>query len=626
EELRVLEVAALEDWGKVRPAIFGNIFESAIDVGERHAHGIHYTSEADIMKIVRPTISRYWEERIEGANTIQELTILQEELRNYRVLDPACGSGNFLYLAYQELKQIEQDLLDKIAERRRSNAGQKQIGFVTPLQFFGIDSNRFAVELARVTLTIARKVAIDRLDLIEPVLPLDTLDDNIVCKDALFTKWPEADAIIGNPPFLGGYRMRKELGDKYTEKVSQAFPEVKDKVDFCIYWFRLAHDRIQQSGRVGLVGTNTVSQGTSRIASLDYITQNNGYIHEAVSTQPWSGQANVHVSIVNWMRYLPKELHLDNQIVSQISSSLKCTTDVSQSKRLRNNHGYCFEGVKPTGKGFIISLDRVNEWTLKDANNRLALKPFLDARSLTNNPSGSPYRWIIDFYGMTLEEASDFMLPFEHVRTFVKPKRDTNRDQRAKENWWLSPRPRPEMRLALSKLKNYFIVPRHSKWFIFLIANSSWLPSDSTKVVSSDDFYVLGILTSKTHRVWVKAQSSTLEDRTRYTHNTCFETFPFPQTPAPKIVEKIRATATALHEYRSQEMERKQWGITKLYNAYFDEPASQLYKLHQQLDKLVLRAYGFKPNDDLLEKLLTLNLQLAAQEEAGETVIGPWAP
>jgi hypothetical protein len=204
QELKFLEVSALEDWSKVRPAIFGNIFESAIDQQDRHAHGIHYTAEADIMKIVRPTISRYWEERIDQANTIGQLEALQLELQTYRVLDPACGSGNFLYIAYQELKQIEQDLLDKIAERRRSPREQIQMGFVTPLQFFGIDNNPFAVELARVTLMIARKVAVDRLGLTEATLPLDTLDQNIRCQDALFTEWPKADAIIGNPPFLGG--------------------------------------------------------------------------------------------------------------------------------------------------------------------------------------------------------------------------------------------------------------------------------------------------------------------------------------------------------------------------------------------------------------------------------------
>ncbi|MDB9495376.1 N-6 DNA methylase, partial [Spirulina major CS-329] len=626
EELRVLEVAALEDWGKVRPAIFGNIFESAIDVGERHAHGIHYTSEADIMKIVRPTISRYWEERIEGANTIEELTILQEELRNYRVLDPACGSGNFLYLAYQELKQIEQDLLDKIAERRRSNTGQRQIGFVTPLQFFGIDNNRFAVELARVTLMIARKVAIDRLDLLESALPLDTLDQNIVCKDALFTEWPKADAIIGNPPFLGGYRMRKELGDKYADKIFSKFDDVIDQVDICSYWFRLAHSHLEQKGRGGLVGTNTVSQGKTRIAGLDYITQNGALIHEAVSTQPWSGDANVHVSIVNWCYSKSNSNFLDNQKVKHINSALKSSQDVSQAKRLKANSNHCFQGIMPGGKDFLITEETALSWISSDARNQNILRLFLDGSNLAKVPNGKPNRWIIDFDDLSIEEASQYKLPFKHIRENVKPIRDKNRRETRRINWWKFGENAPKMRCSIFELPHYFAVPETSKWFIFLVCYPDSIPGKATKPVASDDFYVLGILTSKTHRVWVKAQSSTLKGDTRYTHNTCFETFPFPQTPTPKIVEKIRATATALHEYRSEQMERKQWGITKLYNAYFDEPASQLYKLHQQLDKLVLQAYGFKPNDDLLEKLLTLNLELAAKEEAGETVIGPWAP
>ena len=270
EELTLLATAAREDWTTIRPAIFGSIFEGTASKKQRHRHGMHFTSEVDIMKIVRPTISNYWDEKIEAANTIAELNSLQLELGNYRVFDPACGSGNFLYLAYQELKEIEKDLLDKVASRRRSASTkqQTQIGLVTPLQFYGMDINPFAVELAKVTLTIAKKVAIDKLSLTERELPLDTLDQNIVCDDALFTPWVKADAIIGNPPFLGGRELRKELGDDYTEKVYEQFSEVKGQVDFCAYWFRKAEDNLETNGRAGLVGTNSISQNTSRKASL----------------------------------------------------------------------------------------------------------------------------------------------------------------------------------------------------------------------------------------------------------------------------------------------------------------------------------------------------------------------
>jgi len=286
KELEFLDVAARQDWSKIRPAIFGNIFEGTANAEERHTYGMHFTSEADIMKIVRPTISRYWEEKIEQAGTIGELNTLQLELQQYKVLDPACGSGNFLYVAYQELKRIEQLLIEKIANRRRSASDQLQISFVTPKQFYGMDINPFAVELARVTLMIARKVAIDKFNLTEASLPLDTLDSNIICADALFTDWQKADAIIGNPPFLGGKKLRTELGDEYAEKIYQKFPDVQGQPDFCVFWFRKAAENLGELGRAGLVGTNSISQVSGRKASLDYVVKQGGFIHEAISTQP----------------------------------------------------------------------------------------------------------------------------------------------------------------------------------------------------------------------------------------------------------------------------------------------------------------------------------------------------
>ncbi|MGV0029450.1 DNA methyltransferase, partial [Phormidesmis priestleyi] len=281
---------------------------------------------------------------------------------------------------------IEMLLLDKIAQRRKSANEQMQMGFVTPQQFYGMDTNPFAVELARVTLMIARKIAIDNLKLTEPALPLDTLDNNIVCQDALFSEWQKADVIIGNPPFLGGKHMRIALSDEYIDKVFQRFPDVKDSVDFCAYWFRLAHNSIEEKGRAGLVGTNSVSQGKSRIAALDYITQNDGYIHEAVSTQPWSGEAKVHVSIVNWSKELPNKYYLDNQVVSRISSSLKATIDVSQAVRLKANLNKCFQGVIPVGKGFIVIEQEVKDWVKADPENQKVCKLLSDATSLTDNP------------------------------------------------------------------------------------------------------------------------------------------------------------------------------------------------------------------------------------------------
>ena len=627
EELTLLATAANEDWTSIRCSIFGNIFEGACTAKKRHRHGIHFTSEVDIMKIVRPTISNYWDEKIEAANTIAELSALQLELANYRVFDPACGSGNFLYLAYQELKEIEKDLLDKIASRRRSETGKQQVqmGLVTPLQFYGMDINPFAVELAKVTLTIAKKVAIDKLNLTEKELPLDTLDQNIVCDDALFSSWIKADAIIGNPPFLGGKHMRLNLGDEYTDRVFEQFLNIKD-VDFCSYWFRLAHDNVNENGRVGLVGTNSISQGKSRKATLDYVTNNDGQIHEAISTQPWSGEAKVYVSIVNWHYKQPKKYFLDNQEVSIINSSLQPHIDVSGAKTLQANTNKCFQGVIPVGKDFIVTEEQVKEWIIKDSKNDEVLKLFSMGSNLAKNTYGKPDRWIIDFSNMSLETVSEYKLPFKHLQTYVKPERQKNRESVMREKWWRYKRTNEAMRNAIAPLSYYFTVPRVSKWAVFIPAPLNWLPGDKSVVVASEDYYVLGILTSQVHRAWMEAQKSTLKSDIAYTHKTCFETFLFPQSASKKIVQQIRDKMTELHEYRSQQMEQKRWGITQLYNQYFHEPASKLYKLHQQLDKLVMKAYGFKADEDILAKLLELNLELAEKEKRGEKVIGAESP
>jgi hypothetical protein len=402
-------------------------------------------------------------------------------------------------------------------------------------------------------------------------------------------------------------------------------------VDFCSYWFRLAHDNAIQNDvtRIGLVGTNSISQGKTRKATLDYVTQNKGHIHNAISTQPWSGEANVHVSIVNWNYQQPKQYVLDDKAVSFINSSLQPHVDVSKAKALQANKNKCFQGVIPVGKDFIVTEEQVKEWIARDSKNKEVLKLFSMGSNLAKNINGKPDRWIIDFSNMNLEDASDYKLPFEHIKTFVKPERDKNRRKVSKINWWKYGEKRPAMRQAIAPLNYYFAVPRVSKWAVFIPAPLNWLPGDKSVVVASEDYYVLGILLSNVHRIWMEAQKSTLGTTIAYTHKTCFETFPFPQydrlghkpCSPTEIIQKIRDKTTELHQYRTQQMDKKQWGITPLYNQYFYEPASKLYQLHQQLDKLVMEAYNFQADDDILSKLLELNLELAAKEKRGEKVI-----
>jgi hypothetical protein len=629
DELDLLSASAEENWQRVRPSIFGNIFEASSDDATRHAHGQHFTSEVDMLQIIRPTIVEPWEERIANAGTIDELEGLRLALTQYRVCDPACGSGNFLYMGYNAVKDLEVSILRRIDERRTSKTKRDQgvLGLVTPLQFFGMDTSPFAVELARVTLMIARKVANDRLGLTERSLPLDNLDNNIQVADALFSPWPRADAYVGNPPFLGGKNIRLELGDEYVDRLFKRFPDISDSVDFCSYWFRIAHDNLAAGGRAGLVATNSIRQGKSRRAALDYLRDNGGHIHSAISSQPWLGDAKVHVSIVNWSLNVPSKYYLDGKVVSSISTSLSSSVDTSKAPSLGANKGFAFQGVIPVGvDGFAISPGQAAEWIDSDPRCADVLRPFLTADDLTAVPLATPRRWIIDFDNMSLEVAETYKAPLEYVKTYSKPFRETNRREVTRIYWWRFGEKRPAMRQAIRALGGVFCFPGHSKWFMPLTVDPSWLPGNSTTAIASSDLYLLAILSSSPHRMWVTAQASTLKADLRYTHTSCFETFPFPQIVTPELVQQIRQAMTNLNDYRNEVMVARNWGITDLYNAYFHEPASQLAKLHYGLDALVLKAYGWKAKDDILSNLLDLNQELTEKEEEGLPVVGPWDP
>jgi type II restriction/modification system DNA methylase subunit YeeA len=327
-EVELLRRAAEFNWSKVRPEIFGTLFEHSLGHSERHAYGAYFTSPVDIMKIVGPTIVEPWREAIEAAGTLKELRVLLSRIENYTVLDPACGSGNFLYIAYRELKRLEARIYERMADEYKSvNAAQRPFGFLTTRNFFGIDINPFAIDIAKVTIMLGHKLAIDELHVAENALPLDNLDSNFVADDALIqidgsrTTWPKVDVIIGNPPFLGAKRLKPERGVDYVNAVRRAYPDVPGMADYCVYWFRSAHDHLSPcsaqdpvSGRAGLVGTQNIRSNASRIGGLDYISAT-GTIVEAVDNQPWSGEANVHVSIANWVKtqdeaLLPKNRRL----------------------------------------------------------------------------------------------------------------------------------------------------------------------------------------------------------------------------------------------------------------------------------------------------------------------------
>ncbi|MGO8928830.1 MAG: DNA methyltransferase [Limisphaerales bacterium] len=613
-ELVLLREAAKDDWSKVQPEIFGTLFEHSVSnpgalVDERRAFGIHFTRPTEIMKIVQPTIIEPWTEQIETAKTLTRLHELLDRLHHFSVLDPACGCGNFLYIAYRALKRLEARIYERIDAEfpSRAEPGQVRLSFLSAQNFHGLDINPLAVEIAKVAMMVARKLAIDELHIAEQPLPLDNLDRNFLVADALLTpdgqpaNWPKADVIIGNPPFIGAKMLKPERGPDYVKAVRRAYPDVPGMADYCVYWFRKAHDHLPPctaadpvAGRAGLVGTQNIRNNQSRVGGLDYIART-GTIIEAVDNQPWSGEANVHVSIANWVKtqdaaLLPKtrklwfkvepvaaakklhkrgtgqaskEYELDFRDCRQINSALSDRVDVSGAKILAfaNANFVVCQGITPGHDGFVLAPSEREDLVQADAASVGIIFPYLIGRELVSG-DGQPERFLIDFGQMTVLDAQKYSSAFKHVQTTVLPairqKADTeektesaHKDQL--ERWWLPWRARRELIAAIAKLPRYLVCSRVTKRPVFVFVHASIRPGDALQSFAFADDYSFGILQSSAHWLWFITKCSKFKSDFRYTPESVFDTFPWPQFEAgsSRREEAQISTARGCYETKS---------------------------------------------------------------------------
>ncbi len=665
EELGLLRNAACSNWSKVRPEIFGALFEHSMGKEERHAFGAHFTHPADIMKIVGPTIVEPWRHQIDSADTLKRLRELLARIERFTVLDPACGSGNFLYIAYRELKRLEARIYQRMADEFKSiDAAQRPFGFVTARNFFGIDINPFAVELAKVTMMLAHKLAIDELHITENALPLDNLDANFGTGDALIrpdlsrTPWPAVDVIIGNPPFLGAKLLKPERGPDYVEAVRRIYPEVPGMADYCVYWLRRAHDELPPctpddpvAGRAGLVGTQNIRNNASRVGGLDPICAD-GTIIEAVDNQPWSGEANVHVSIANWVKtqdasLLPrarrlwfksaqssaKAFDLDCRDVPHINSALSDQADVATAQVLscNRNIGAACQGITPGHAGFVLSNQERLAIIRTDAASSAVIHPYMIGDDLLSG-DGRSSRYIIDFGRQDMISVQAYPGAFRHLQRTVLPDMqkhaDDNTSERASslEQWWLHWRPRAELMTAIAGLPRYLACSRVTKRPIFAFINASVRPGDALQVFSFSDDYSFGILQSSVHWHWFVAKCSKLKSDFRYTPESVFDTYPWPQSPTGAQIEAIAKAGREIRRIRTEAVTGINGGLRALYRT-FDLPGrNPLRDAHLALDKAVLAAYGFSSRRDILQQLLDLNHVVASQIEHLQPVMAPGIP
>lgn len=644
--LRALTKASEANWTFVDPHIFGSVFQGIMDDDERHASGAHYTAREDIMSVVGPTIVEPWRERIGAASTLSDLQELLRELSQFRVLDPACGSGNFLYVAFRELYKLETEILCRAYEFASVKKGGKVswASGIRTTNFYGIDINPFAVELAKTTLNIAKKIAHEErkatvIELFEqnlldtdPSLPLDNLDENILCADALFTEWPEVDAIVGNPPFLGGKKVRRELGTAYGKRLRDRYPEVHGGADFCVYWFRRAHTRLPDVGRAGLIGTSGIRVGNSHKASLAFITATDGTICHAISEREWPGDAVVHVSIVNWTKGPhrgPHRLIVGDRVVSlqAIPSHLQLHTDTGSAVKLSANSGGCSTGVDFGTKSFYLSTDDIGRLADDSPNLTSFVKVVATGDSLL---AGRIADLALDFSTSSTEAEARALGPksvWKLLRERVYPvvQAKGSGDNGWKKRWWQPRRPYRKFFDEADRLDRYIACGRPQARPIFMFISAAFLPSSTLQLFALHDDYSFGILQSRLHWAWTRAKGTRLKADVRHTAQV-WETFPWPQQPGEDEVEAVGQAAQRLRAVRHQLMEENGWSLRDLHRSAEVEGPHPLKEAQAALDAAVEAAYGKPADQEATEFLLELNQILAEDEAAGETIQGPGLP
>jgi type II restriction/modification system DNA methylase subunit YeeA len=686
-ELELALRAARLDWSDIEPSVFGTLFERGLDPAKRSQLGAHYTDRNSIMRIVgpvvldplrsewngikaqiQPLVEKSRAAKSKGAATVarNEAMSLYEGFRNrlaaVRVLDPACGSGNFLYLALLGLKDLEHLVIFEA----ESMGLPRAFPSVGPETVMGIELNPYAAELARITIWIGQIQWMLRHGFGLAKNPILQNLNQIECRDALMNQdgteavWPVAEFIVGNPPFLGDKKILSELGEEYVKLLRKRYHGlVPGGADLVTYWFEKAREAIE-AGRTrsaGFVTTNSIRSGKNRTV-LDHIREN-GVIFEAWSDEPWVLEgAAVRVSLICFTREHNSHVLLDGNEVREVFSDLTgqgaelaIHADLTQAGTLGENNGVAFQGTIKTG-AFNVPGELARTWLRLPTNpngrpNSDVVKPWSNGKFLTDRSFDT---WIVDFgVGMQVNEAELYETPFQYALQNIRDAREGKRESTASEKWWLHQRPRPEFRKALIGRTRYIATVRHSKHRLFFWLDQRVLPDSALVAIARDDDTTFGILHSRYHEQWSLRLCSWIGvgNDPRYSHTTTFGSFPFPEGLTPNIpagsyaadprAAKIAIAAQTLIALRDNWLnppelvkrvpevvsgfpdrvlpideqaatELKKRTLTNLYN----QKPRWIVTAHKALDDAVAAAYGWPGDigdDEALARLLELNFE-----------------
>jgi SAM-dependent methyltransferase len=638
EEIGELLVAAKADWKQVEPAIFGTLLEQALDVKERARLGAHYTPRAFVERLVVATVIEPlradWlvalatAERLNAekkhAEARKVIGEFHSTLCQTRVLDPACGTGNFLYVALELMKRLEGEVLEAVV----SLGGQEGLSWldrqtVDPHQFLGIEKNPRAAAIAELVVWLGYLQWHFRTRTDQPPEPILRDFKNIEARDAVLdwdgaplaqvsrvdgktiethpnarrpVWWtrPEDEPtfIVGNPPFIGGKDLRANLGDAYTEAPWSVHDDINESADFVMYWWDRAAEIVTKKGsitrRFGFVTTNSITQVFSRRTIERHLGAKQPIsLLMAIPDHPWTkmttDDAAVRIAMTvaaagaheGTLREVSREAGLDSdqpeiELVDKrgiIHSDLTVGPNLAATASLKASDGVCSRGVVLHGAGFIVTPAEAIVFGLgrrKDAERRI--RPYRNGRDLMARSRGV---FALDLFGMTdAEVRAQYPEVYQHVLEHVKPERDTNRRDYRRLNWWLFGENNPLLRRALDGLPRYIATVETSKHRVFQFLDAEILPDNMLVALASDDAIHLGVLQSRSHVTWALRAGGWLGvgNDPRYSKSRCFDPFPFP-TPDRDTADEIRAIAEELDKHRKdRQAEHPSLTLTDMYN------------------------------------------------------------
>ncbi len=701
EEIGELYQAAKAKWTEVDPAIFGTLLEQALEPGERRKLGAHYTPRSYVQRLVEVTVMEPlradWDKTLTKAEDAKEtgkeaeaiklVRAFHHQLCTTRVLDPACGTGNFLYVSLELMKKLEGEVLEVLARLGVSESLGLEGETVDPHQFLGLELNPRAAAIAELVVWIGYLQQWYKVRDGHPAEPILRAFNNINFGhregyDAVLTwdgypvptvveqdgkrietypnarrpDWPEAEFIVGNPPFVSNRDLRGLLSDGYVDQLKPLYSEFTQAADLVLFFWIRAAANSTVTRRIGFVSTSRI-----RLSQNNEVLKNalldRWHIRFAIPDHDWPTEnegASVRVAFITVDRIKGPSLLVhapDHDMISgravlgdyteiwlkHIQTNLSSGPDLSDLKDQLANKGLCHAGVKPYSRGLHID-EKTRNMLFDYQEEKELYAPVI----LNGHDVGQSWRgmYVIDVNSFSQEELRH-KLPkvYSFLLAQVKPDRERERNPRLRRDFWKFEANRTELRNAVAGNERYIATLENSPQRYFVFIPSTVLPDQKLRVVAEQDASMLALLSAQPHSVFSKAVGGRAGRANTPVYNTsCFTSFPFPD-PSEGLRQKLRDVGEELDATRKRVLaDHPDLTLTGLYNVLEklksgealsdkDEDVKHrglvliLKELHESIDRLTAQAYGWPvdlTDEQILENLVALNAERAKEEAAGQ--------